>query len=109
MRDNFHPLPQGFPYMLIRIFCLAIAVLVARSSFAQTPTAPPLPDTGVTRVVVSTEAQLQAAVGALTSNTTIVLQPGTYLLTAPLYVKGPLTNVSIRGASSNRNDVVIAG
>ena len=95
--------------MLSRIFCLAIAVLVARSSFAQTPTAPALPDTGVNRVVVSTEAQLQAAVGALTSNTTIVLQPGTYLLTAPLYVKGPLTNVSIRGGSSNRNDVVIAG
>jgi hypothetical protein len=94
---------------MIRIVCLAIAVLVARSSFAQTPAVPALPDTGVTRVVVSTEAQLQAAVRSLASNTTIVLQPGTYLLTAPLYVKGPLTNVSIRGASSNRNDAVIAG
>lgn len=94
---------------MVRFFCLVIAVLVARSSFAQTPVPPVLPDANVSRVVVSTEAQLQAAVRTLTSNTTIVLQPGTYQLTAPLYVAGPLTNVSIRGASNNRNDVIIAG
>jgi len=38
-----------------------------------------------------------------------VIQPGTYQLTDTLYVKGPLSNVSIRGASNNRDDVVLVG
>lgn len=94
---------------MIRILCLALALLVARPASAQTPIPPTLPDTGTYQLVVSTEAQLQDAVRTLTSNTTIILKPGTYQLTSPLYVKGPLSNVSIRGASNNRNDVIIAG
>jgi hypothetical protein len=62
-----------------------------------------------TVVTVSTEPQLQAAVRTLTSNTTIVITRGTYFLSQPLYVHGPLSNVTIRGASANREDVVLVG
>jgi hypothetical protein len=95
---------------MVRVFLFALFALVARAGFAQTSdNPPPLPDTGTMTVTVSTEAQLQSAVRNLKSNTTIVIQPGTYRLTATLYVKGPLQNVSIRGASNDRNDVVLAG
>ncbi len=52
-----------------------------------TPPAPLPPPTGAV-VTVSTVAQLQQAVAALTSNTTIVIAAGTYQLTAPLYING---------------------
>ena len=42
------------------------------------------------------------------SNTTIVIAPGTYVLTSTLYVKG-VTNVGIRGATNNPDDVVLVG
>lgn len=96
--------------LVVRLCVFAVAVLVAPNCFAQFSNNPPsLPDTGTIKVTVSTEAQLQAAVRNLQSNTTIVIQPGTYKLSGTLYVKGPLTNVSIRGASNNRDDVVLAG
>jgi hypothetical protein len=47
--------------------------------------------------------------GALVSNTTIVLAPGTYQLTRTLYFNRALTNVGIRGATGNSDDVVLAG
>ena len=47
--------------------------------------------------------------GALVSNTTIVLAPGTYQLTRTLYFNRALTNVGIRGATSNSDDVVLIG
>jgi hypothetical protein len=72
------------------------------------PPAPLPPPTG-TVVNVSTVAQLQSAVAAITSNTTIVIAPGTYNLTSTLYINGSFTNVGIRGATGNRNDVVIVG
>ena len=78
---------------LIAVAC----VLSASASAAQTI------------VPVSTEAQLRSAVAALASNTTIVLAPGTYTLGATLTVTGPLTDVTIRGATGNRDDVVIVG
>ncbi|MGE0814222.1 MAG: MopE-related protein [Vicinamibacterales bacterium] len=89
-----------------------VALLVApgRSSLAAAPdTAPPLPPPAGTVVNVSTEPQLQAAVASLTSGTTIVIAPGTYHLTSTLWVVGPLTDVAIRGATNNRNDVVLVG
>jgi hypothetical protein len=92
------------------VLLFVLSVLVARAGFAQvSDNPPPLPDTGTMTVTVSTEAQLQDAVRNLKSNTTVVIQPGTYRLTATLYVKGPLSNVSIRGGTNNRNDVVLAG
>jgi hypothetical protein len=71
--------------------------------------APPLPPPGGTIVNVSTVGQLQQAVAAMASNTTIVLAPGTYRLSSTLYINGTFTNVGIRGATGNRDDVVIVG
>ena len=71
--------------------------------------APSLPAPTGSVVNVSTEAQLQAAVAKLASNTTIVLAPGTYKLTSTLYINGTFTNVGIRGGTDNRDDVVLVG
>jgi hypothetical protein len=69
----------------------------------------PLPAPGGATVHVSTVAQLQNAVAAIASNTTIIIAAGTYQLTSTLYINGSFTNVGIRGATANRNDVVIVG
>jgi len=69
----------------------------------------PLPPPQGAVVTVSTVAQLQQAVAALTSNTTIVIAAGTYQLTAPLYINGSFANVGIRGATGNRDQVVLVG
>jgi hypothetical protein len=58
---------------------------------------------------VSTEPELQGAMSALTSNTTIVLAPGTYRLTRTLWFNGAFTGVVIQGATGNRDDVVLQG
>jgi hypothetical protein len=71
--------------------------------------APPLPPPQGTVVAVSTEAALQAAVRSLRSHTTIVVAPGRYVLTSTLSISGPLTNVGIRGATGNSDDVVLVG
>jgi hypothetical protein len=71
--------------------------------------APPLPPAAGNIVTVASEPQLQAAVAALTSNTTILIAPGVYTLKSTLYVNGTFTNVSIRGSSGNADDVVLAG
>jgi hypothetical protein len=71
--------------------------------------APALPAPTGTIVNVSTETQLRNAVSALKSNTTIVVAPGTYTLTSTLYINGSMTNVGIRGATGNRDDVVLVG
>jgi hypothetical protein len=71
--------------------------------------APGLPAPSGTVVNVSTEAQLQSAVQHLTSNMTIVLAPGTYVLSSTVYINGTFTNVAIRGATNKRDDVVLRG
>lgn len=63
----------------------------------------------IVSVNVSTVAQLQSAVSSIASNTTIVIAPGTYNLSASLYIHGSFTNVGIRGATGNRDDVVLVG
>jgi hypothetical protein len=65
-------------------------------------------------VYVSTTAALQNAVSSAQSNETIVIEPGTYNLTQPLILgqgagTTPLTNVTIRGATDNYDDVVVRG
>jgi hypothetical protein len=89
---------------VVGLCCLERAALAG-------PAVPPAPLPAPTGpvVVVSTVGQLQQAVAALTSNTTIVIAAGTYQLTAPLYINGTFTNVGIRGATGNRDDVVIVG
>jgi hypothetical protein len=62
------------------------------------------------RVVrVRTEAQLQDAVFKLRSGTTILIEPGTYRLTSTLVIRGGVKNVAIRGASDDRDRVVLKG
>jgi len=50
--------------------------------------APPLPAPTGAVVNVSSEAQLLAAMRSLASDTTIVLAPGTYVLTSTLGLRG---------------------
>lgn len=61
-----------------------------------------------TVVRVASEVQLQQAVAALRSKTTIVLAPGTYRLTKTLVVDG-VSDVVIRGTANSPGDVVLAG
>jgi hypothetical protein len=58
--------------------------------------------------LASSVAQLQAAFANLQSGQTVVINPGTYNLTGTLYVNGR-ANVTVRGATNNRNDVVLVG
>jgi hypothetical protein len=71
----------------------------------------PPPAPGPDAVWVGTEPELQAAVANLRSGQTVVVRPGTYDLTRPLYVgkNAPVQNVAIRGATDDFNDVVIRG
>jgi hypothetical protein len=62
-----------------------------------------------TDVAVSTEAGLQLALSRLTSGTTIVLSPGVYRLTKTLWINGTFSHVGIRGATGNRDDVILEG
>jgi hypothetical protein len=93
-------------------FCIALGGLLLTplaAIAAPARPAPPLaPPTGVV-VHVSTESQLRAAASSLASNTTIVLAPGVYVLQDTVYVNGTFSNVGIRGASGNADDVVLRG
>ena len=71
--------------------------------------APPLPPPSGTVVNVSSESQLRAAASNLTSNTTIILAPGIYVLQDTVYINGTFSNVGVRGASGNADDVVLKG
>jgi hypothetical protein len=57
---------------------------------------------------VSTEAELQDAIGASKPGTTIRIAPGTYRLTRPLSLNGT-SDVTVRGATDDRDDVVLVG
>jgi hypothetical protein len=84
---------------------LLIAALLAGPLYAHAGQTTP----AGTIVNVSTEADLQSAVQDLRSNTTIVLAPGTYVLTRTLQIHGALTDVGIRGATQNFDDVTLVG
>jgi hypothetical protein len=92
------------------IFAAVLSVLLPSVAAARSTGSPPAlsPPTG-TVVNVSTEAQLQSAVQHLASNTTILIAPGTYVLSSSLYVNGSLAGVAIRGATGDRDDVVLVG
>ena len=70
--------------------------------------APPLPAPTDDVVRVSTVSQLQAAVRDAQPNSTILIEPGTYHLSATLFLRG-VDDVSIRGATGDRDDVVLVG
>jgi len=73
------------------------------------PSAPPLSAPTGQVISVSTVGELQAAVEGLASGQTILIQPGTYRLTHELRIRFGVTKVALRGATNNRNDVVILG
>jgi hypothetical protein len=68
----------------------------------------PLPPPTGNVVNVDTVPELQSAVAGLTSNTTILIADGVYTLTAMLNIAG-VNNVALRGASGNRDGVVLVG
>jgi hypothetical protein len=68
--------------------------------------APQLPITGVRIVNVSTEPQLQTAMGNLQKGDTISIADGTYNLTSTLYINGK-NDVTIRGTNGSTNVVLI--
>ena len=77
------------------------------SLFAASPgDAPQLPITGTRIVNVSTEPQLQTAMGNLQNGDTILLANGTYNLTSSLYINGQ-QNVTIRGTNGSTNVVLV--
>ena len=88
---------------------LAIAPAQALATLIAPPPAPQLPPPTGNVVTVSTLAGLQNAVANLASNTTVMIQPGTYHLTGTLRIRNNVTNVALRGATGNREDVVIVG
>jgi hypothetical protein len=81
----------------------------AQAAPAPSVNCPPLPAPSGTIVNVSTVAQLQAAVSNLASNTTILVADGDYPLTNTLRFRNGVSSVTLRGASGNRDAVVIRG
>jgi hypothetical protein len=84
-----------------------MAALAAPALFGASPgNAPQLPITGTRIVNVSTEAQLQSAMGSLRHGDTLLLANGTYNLTGSLYINGR-DNVTIRGTNGSTNVVLV--
>jgi len=97
---TMHPKVTG-----VVIYCMSFAIL----SGATRPVpgnAPSLPISGSRIIRVSTEPQLQSAMGGLQSGDTILLADGVYNLTSTLYINGR-NNVTIRGASGSTNVVLV--
>src|SRR5436309_10758384 len=93
---------------------LGLESLESRDVPASPSSAPSLgapPPASANVIWVSTTTQLQNAVQNLQSNQTIVVQPGTYQISAPLYIglNHQVSNVTVRGATDDFNDVVIRG
>ncbi|MEO8255926.1 MAG: Ig-like domain-containing protein [Acidobacteriota bacterium] len=96
-------------HRVVELCVVILALSGARAVTASSVTSvPPLPAPSGTVVNVATVAQLQNAVSGAAPNTTIVIAPGTYRLTAILYVVDK-PNLVIRGATNNRDDVVLVG
>jgi hypothetical protein len=86
---------------------VALLLSLANAASAASPgNAPPLPLTGNRIVNVSTEPQLQTAMGNLQTGDTILLADGVYNLTSSLYVNGR-NNVTIRGSAGSTNVVFV--
>jgi hypothetical protein len=102
-------IPVSWRRLRLALVCLAAILAPLTGDGRSSESAPPLPPPTGTVVQVSSEPQLQAAVRAIASNTTILIAPGTYRLTRSLAMSGPLANVAIRGATRNRDEVTLVG
>src|SRR5262249_10513670 len=78
---------------LVAVF-LTAATGTALAQLAAPPPAPPLPPPSGPTVSVSSVSELEAAVDALTSGTTILVQPGVYQLDQTLIISNGVTGVS---------------
>ena len=101
----------GARSLVITLVCFSVWTLTATGQPLRDVTliAPPLPAPTGRVINVSTEPQLQSAIRSLRSDTTIVVARGTYRLTSTLAIKGDVSRVGIRGATNNRDDVVLVG
>lgn len=68
---------------------------------------PALPEPSGRILSVASEQELQQAMLDLSPHTTVLLEPGVYRLSKTLYVRED--DVTIRGATGNRDDVVLIG
>jgi len=95
--------------LVLRFACICLFIFLnSLTTFAQTAcNAPTLPISGVRIVNVSTEGQLQTAMGNLQAGDTIVIADGTYNLSSTLYVNNK-NDVTIRG-NSGCDGVVLVG
>ena len=82
---------------------LTLAALRGRADCA------PLPPPEGRIVRVASEPELQAALRSLRSDTTILLADGEYRLSNTLHLRGGLERVAIRGASGDRERVLLRG
>src|SRR6185503_16381812 len=100
---------EAYKPKFLKWVCLVCSMHVAviRAGAASPGDAPQLPITGTRIVSISTEAQLQNAMGNLQTGDTLLLADGTYNLTSTLYVNGR-NNITIRGTAGCTN-VVLAG
>jgi hypothetical protein len=94
---------------LVALLGGADAPLTTSLEAASVNSAPPLPAPSGTVVRVASERELQQAVDRLTAGTTIVIASGTYVLSETLVLNGSFANVTIRGETNNRDDVVLVG
>jgi hypothetical protein len=94
---------------LMKPFEAIVTLLIAQTAAlgASPGNAPQLPIIGTRIVNVSTEPQLQSAMGNLQHGDTLLLANGTYHLTSSLYINGR-HNITIRGTNGSTN-VVLAG
>jgi hypothetical protein len=91
------------------LILFAVLVTDGLAQYSPVRPAPPLPPPSGSVVSVSTVSALQSAVATLTSGTTILISPGVYRLTQELRIRNGVTNVALRGATNNRDDVMILG
>ena len=91
------------------LILFAVLVTDGLAQFSPVRPAPLLQQPSGSVVSVSTVSALQSAVTTLTSGTTILISPGVYRLTQELRIRNGVTNVALRGATNNRDDVVILG
>ena len=98
----------GFPWYVSASLVVALVCpcVVQADSNIVIKQAPPLPVPTGTVVYVSQTWELESQVFTAAPGTTIMVRPGTYYTTKTLGIN---PGVTLRGATGNRDDVVIAG
>lgn len=93
-------------------FSFTTADVAASTNYSYDNPAPLPPSNPALTVTVSTVSELVSAVANLQSGMTVAIQPGTYDLSSlvdALYIPQGISDWTIRGATGDRDDVVITG